>query len=558
LLLALAPATGADGVSSSGGVPTTEVAGGLSLRLGGGFARGDGLFLRASSLTTFGGGLAVGFSPVGGLELGWSFRGSRALLAIDDVPPLTGASFGDQRLMAKYIVAGETFSFGGLLALDVPAPSGNGEWLGTIGGELGALGSLAAGPVRVHGLASFRLDRSGVGLPANPSAFEVFALQQSRYDRLRVAAVGELPILDHVLFASVSFEQPVGGPEPVAIGALAPRVSAGARLGFELGVPLALTFAVDSGLGAGGSVPNGLPIASPLRFLLSLAAPVQWPKFPEVVPTPDPIDDGIEPVAIEPSVEPVAAPPASPEPVASVPPDPVTPDPVAPAPTIVPEPPRATVEPVVAATPETPAPVVAPTPAELSAHFKRAVELQKDAAYGEAATELEFVATHSPKMPPELLYNLGFVHRLSGDHDAAIDEFSRFVELAPKSPKVAEVERFMLDLTKEKRRRADSGGDVYPPRLTDRTPARWRSGTPTSIAVEITDRTGVFEATLSYRFGSSAFVQLPLVKAGPTRWEAAMPPLPPGQLEWYVDAVDGQGNLARSGTATHPHVVRIE
>jgi tetratricopeptide (TPR) repeat protein len=93
------------------------------------------------------------------------------------------------------------------------------------------------------------------------------------------------------------------------------------------------------------------------------------------------------------------------------------------------------------------APPKKPTAAEMRqarAHFQRGLGYHQGGQYDEAVREYE--AAFALAELPDLLYNLGQVHRLRGDKAAALAHYQRYIDLAPDGRGVAKAREFAAEL----------------------------------------------------------------------------------------------------------------
>lgn len=94
-----------------------------------------------------------------------------------------------------------------------------------------------------------------------------------------------------------------------------------------------------------------------------------------------------------------------------------------------------------------PSPAKKPTRAEIKearAHFERGHGYHQNGQYDDAIREYEAAFALAPL--PDLLYNLGQVHRLRGDKAAALAHYQRYLELDPSGRGAAKAREFIDEL----------------------------------------------------------------------------------------------------------------
>jgi tetratricopeptide (TPR) repeat protein len=81
---------------------------------------------------------------------------------------------------------------------------------------------------------------------------------------------------------------------------------------------------------------------------------------------------------------------------------------------------------------------------EAKEHFKRGQRLHDNGKYDEAIVEYEAAYRLAPI--PDLLFNLGLVYRLKGEHAKAIDAYERYLDAAPDGPGASDAREFLAEL----------------------------------------------------------------------------------------------------------------
>ncbi len=177
-----------------------------------------------------------------------------------------------------------------------------------------------------------------------------------------------------------------------------------------------------------------------------------------------------------------------------------------------------------------------------------------------AAAVQEFEALSKSEKDPKLLYDIGEAHRQLGDAREAVRAYSQYLSAVPNAANAGEVQKRIVELTPQTFENAPPPAtDTTPPRITHTPPPNVPPGQPLTIEAVIEDPSGVFDPTLYYRTSAEGkFTPLGMHPGEGAKFVAIVPPLKGGELQYYVEAYDNQGNgPARTGTPTYPHRARV-